>query len=59
MRATKPVAQRKRPSYLYKIADEESPLLDDGSDHGGGGVSEESQAQIVSVATGKLRSSIS
>ncbi|CCX34096.1 cation diffusion facilitator 10 [Pyronema domesticum] len=52
IRATKPVAQRKRPSYLYKIADEESPLLDDGSDHGGGGTSEESQAQIVKIAIG-------
>ena len=38
-------SQRKRPSYIYKIADEESPLLAE-SDGAGGG-SEGSQARIV------------
>lgn len=37
---------KKRPSYLYKIADEESPLLGDEAGSGGGG-SAESQARIV------------
>ncbi|KAF8247457.1 hypothetical protein K440DRAFT_298348 [Wilcoxina mikolae CBS 423.85] len=41
--------QRKRPSYIYRIADEESPLLGDGSEGAAGG-SEESQARIVKIA---------
>ena len=40
-----PAPQRRRPSYIYKIADEESPLLAE-SDGAGGG-SEGSQARIV------------
>ncbi|KAF8536184.1 hypothetical protein BDD12DRAFT_749403 [Trichophaea hybrida] len=41
--------QRRRPSYFYRIADEESPLLGDGSEGAAGGT-EESQARIVKIA---------
>lgn len=43
-----PPPVKKRPSYLYKIADEESPLLGDEVGGGGGG-SAESQAKIVYI----------
>jgi len=42
-----PPPQRRRPSYIYRIADEESPLLEHLGDGSGGGGSEASQARIV------------
>lgn len=41
-----PPPQRKRPSAIYKVADEESPLL---GESGGDGVNPEDKARIVLV----------